>query len=110
MPGYLWSLRTVPTEKRKTQRRALQRRAWIGLADGTTVECGLGNMSETGAKLVFSDGIGALPKEFVLLLAKDGRVARKCRLAWKADGEIGVEFVARRVVPTLHSLRAAAER
>jgi hypothetical protein len=100
----------VRSEKRKNQRKALQRRAWIDLANGASVECALGNMSDTGAKLVFSDGVGALPNQFVLRLAQDGRVARQCRLAWKAGDEIGVEFTARRVVPTLRSSRAAAER
>ena len=52
-------------------------------------------MSEFGAKLIFSNKVGALPSQFVLLLARDGRVARQCRLAWKYGEEVGVEFIAR---------------
>jgi hypothetical protein len=66
-------------------------------------------MSEFGAKLIFSDQIGELPSQFVLLLAQDGRVARQCRLAWKYGDEVGVEFIARRVDPALRGSRAAAE-
>jgi hypothetical protein len=62
-------------------------------------------MSNTGAKLIFSDGVGALPLQFTLLLAEDGRVARKCRLAWKELDQIGVEFIARRVSPVVRSGR-----
>ncbi len=95
-------------EKRKKQRKPLQRRAWIDLANGAPmIECALGNMSDTGAKLVFSNAVGKLPNQFVLLLAKDGRVARKCRLAWKGRDEIGVEFIARRVSPAIRVSRAA---
>jgi hypothetical protein len=98
----------VRAEKRKNQRKPLQRRAWIDLTNGAPlIECALGNMSSTGAKLLFPDGVGPLPHQFTLLLAQDGRVARKCRLAWKEHDEIGVEFTARRVSPTIRSSRAA---
>jgi hypothetical protein len=101
----------VRAEKRKKQRKALQRRVWIDLANGTpALECALGNMSEFGAKLIFSNKVGPLPSQFVLLLAQDGRVARQCRLAWKYGEEVGVEFIARRVGPALRESPAAAER
>jgi hypothetical protein len=97
----------VRAEKRKNQRKPLQQRVWIDLANGAPlIECALGNMSDTGAKLVFHDGIGQLPHQFTLLLAKDGRVARKCRLAWKEHDEIGVEFTARRISPAIRPTRA----
>ena len=60
----------------------------------STEECVLDNMSETGAKLVFKEEMD-LPVNFVLRLSLDGRVARKCRLAWHSGNDIGVEFVAR---------------
>jgi hypothetical protein len=101
----------VRAEKRKMQRKSLQRRVWIDLANGApAIECALGNMSDSGAKLIFSNEVGELPNQFVLLLAQDGRVARQCRLAWKYGEEVGVEFTARRIGPALRSSRAAAER
>jgi hypothetical protein len=98
----------VRAEKRKKPRKALQRRVWIDLSNGAPViECALGNMSDTGAKLIVPDAVGELPNEFILVLAEDGRVARKCRLAWKDRDEIGVEFTARRLSPAIRSSRAA---
>src|SRR3954449_8861032 len=89
--------RIVPSEKRKTRRQPIQRHVWIDLANGTPlIECALGNMSDTGAKLVLP-GHKQLPSQFILCLAKDGRVARKCRIAWAEGDTIGVEFTARRL-------------
>ncbi len=87
----------MPSEKRKTKRQAIQRRVWIDLGNGAPlIECALGNMSDTGAKLVLPNR-RPLPSQFVLCLASDGRVARKCRIAWKEGDTIGVEFTARRI-------------
>jgi hypothetical protein len=98
----------VRSEKRKNRRKQFERHAWIDLADGSgLIECALGNLSDTGAKLLF-DASKGLPDQFILRLAKDGRVARKCRVAWKADHEIGVEFTARLVTAAgrvAHSVR-----
>src|SRR4051794_30382629 len=96
--------------KAKKAAQSAATRVWIDLANGTpAIECGLGNMSEFGAKLTFAKEIGQLPSQFVLLLAQDGRVARQCRLAWKYGDEVGVEFIARRIGPALRSSRAAVE-
>ena len=101
MPG------TVRSEKRKNQRQPIQRHVWIDLANGAPlIECELGNMSDKGAKLVLP-GRRDLPVQFVLRLAKDGRVARKCRIAWKQGDTIGVEFTARRVIEPAAAVRAA---
>jgi hypothetical protein len=87
----------MPNDKRRKVRKPIERRVWIDAADGSVVaECKLLNMSETGAKLL----LGApkeLPDSFILRLSKDGRVARKCRLAWNSGNEIGVAFTARLV-------------
>jgi hypothetical protein len=95
------------SEKRKNQRQPIQRHVWIDLANGAPlIECELGNMSDKGAKLLLP-GRRDLPVQFVLRLAKDGRVARKCRIAWKQGDTIGVEFTARRVIEPAAGVRAA---
>jgi hypothetical protein len=82
-------------EKRRNQRKPLERRAWIDRADNSPLtECALGNMSDTGAKLVFTEP-PQLPDEFILRLTADGCVARKCRLAWTDDVRVGVQFLAK---------------
>jgi hypothetical protein len=84
-------------DQRKNQRKPFERRAWIETNDRISIaECILGNLSATGAKLIVKDEID-LPVNFILRLSSDGRVARKCRLAWHSGNEIGVEFVARLV-------------
>jgi hypothetical protein len=93
-------------EKRRSQRKAIGRRAWIDRADGSPLmQCALGNMSDTGAKLVFAEP-AQLPDEFVLRLSVDGRVARKCRLAWKDDKYIGVQFTAKLVTSASPAMQA----
>jgi hypothetical protein len=85
------------SEKRRNSRKSFDRRAWIELGDGTPViGCVLGNLSETGAKF-FISATRELPKEFVLRLTPNGSVARKCRIAWRKDREVGVAFTARLV-------------
>ncbi len=87
----------MESEQRRNQRKPLERHAWVVREDGSFVgQCALGNISETGAKLVFSVAPD-LPDEFVLRLSLDGRVARKCRVAWKTANEVGVAFTARLV-------------
>jgi PilZ domain len=84
-------------DKRKSQRKSFDRRAWIDSVDGSPLaECVIGNMSDKGAKLVF-ESAPELPGEFILRLSVDGRVARKCRMAWTSNNDIGVQFVARLV-------------
>ena len=88
------------SDKRKSQRKPIERHAWLDRANGSPlVECVLGNMSDTGAKLLFTE-LPELPDQFILRLSVDGRVARKCRVAWKTDKEMGVQFIARLMSPT----------
>jgi hypothetical protein len=83
------------TEKRRNRRRSIDGRAWVDQADGSPLMvCSIGNMSDTGAKLVFSEP-PQLPDQFILQLSSDGRVARKCRLAWVNGNTIGVQFIAK---------------
>jgi hypothetical protein len=85
------------SDKRRSPRKSIERYVWIDLGDGSPpTECVLGNMSDTGAKLVLR-APREFPNEFILLISKDGRVARKCRVAWTSNNEIGVAFVARLV-------------
>ena len=55
----------MKNEKRRNQRKAIERRAWVDRSDGSRLmECALGNMSDTGAKLVFTEPT-QLPEEFI---------------------------------------------
>lgn len=58
-------------------------------------ECLMGDVSQTGARLIVSDGIDGLDlREFLLLLTPTGLVSRRCELM-RADGDqLQVRFVA----------------
>jgi hypothetical protein len=86
-------------DKRKSVRRVFEGPAWIVTADGAApIVCTFRDMSKTGARLAVP-AQAAIPESFVLHLANNGAVARKCVLVWRSEttGEIGVEFVARKV-------------
>jgi hypothetical protein len=55
------------------------------------------DVSDAGARLQL-DGIDALPDEFILVLSRDGRLNRKCRIMWRRDGMVGVRFLTRRSI------------
>jgi hypothetical protein len=86
----------MATEKRKATRRNLERSCWIQLPPDRVIQSSIINISQTGAKLHLSDDI-ELPKQFDLLLTRDGSVARKVELAWRLEGTIGLKFIRGRV-------------
>jgi hypothetical protein len=53
--------------------------------------CSIADVSETGAKLLVKDP-ASLPDEFLLRLNPDLR--KWCRVVWRGDGQIGIEFIA----------------
>jgi len=81
-----------PAEKRKTTRRALRYPAMIEPDDGSAlIRCELCDASQVGAHLNVDDPHG-VPEEFTLLLGYDGTARRRCKVKWRSDSEIGVEF------------------
>jgi hypothetical protein len=54
--------------------------------------CELQNISSKGAKLALKSDEN-VPREFSLILRKDGAVRRKCRLVWQSGQSAGVRFV-----------------
>ena len=90
-------------EKRVDKRQEL---SWVGEIfglDGVNFGgCKIFDISASGARLVLR-GETQVPDEFVLLLAKDGSVQRQCRVRWRTDAEIGVQFVR----PTVDARRFA---
>jgi hypothetical protein len=86
-------------DKRNSARRGFERPAWaIFVPRGAPQTCVLRDISKTGARVRFTDA-AEIPASFVLHLADNGTVARKCVVVWRSDNgqEIGVEFVARLV-------------
>jgi PilZ domain-containing protein len=81
-----------PVEKRKTTRRALRYPAMIEPDDGSAlIRCELCDASREGAQLHIDDPNG-VPDEFTLLLGYDGTARRRCKVIWRTESQIGVEF------------------
>ena len=78
-------------ELRQTQRHRTLKKAHIVVSDGfSTIDCVVRNLSETGAQLKVASVLG-IPDQFPLKMG-DGRTLQ-CRIAWKRETDIGVEFV-----------------
>ena len=82
-----------PGEKRKNPRRLVSYPAFIDLGDDRpAVKCALCDASQEGAQLAGADP-AALPDEFILALSSDGAARRRCRVTWRAEDSIGVQFL-----------------
>jgi hypothetical protein len=89
---------SAPTEPslddlRKKPRDTVQRPGWIALGKGTKLlECIVWDESESGARLDIQ-GAGHAPDEFYLYLSLDFMSRRRCRVAWRSERQLGVEYV-----------------
>ena len=80
-------------EKRKNLRRTVTYPAFLDLGDGSPPRpCKLRDASAEGAQLAVADP-NSLPDEFILALSFDGAARRRCRVMWRTDDQIGVEFL-----------------
>ncbi len=80
-------------EKRKDHRQTLKYPAKLDLGDGTPfISCILTDVSASGARVAveFPDKI---PDTFSLLLAPEHQALRRCKVMWREDNQIGVEFL-----------------
>jgi PilZ domain len=84
----------MPPEHRRSARRNVHHGARMIRADGTVLgTCIMADLSATGARLQVQQA-AALPDEFLLLLSHTGQLRRKCSVAWRAETEVGVKFLA----------------
>jgi hypothetical protein len=74
-------------ENRKFHRRSVATLAHVEIWE----PCVVLDVSETGARLNLGD-TQALPEQFVIALTPDLR--RWCRVKWRKNEELGVEFIA----------------
>ena len=98
---------TVTVDRRKADRRTIDQPCWIDAGPGQPPHKGhLCNVSQSGAKLICGDPV-SLPVEFILYMTHDGSVGRKCKVMRRANNEIGLNFVSRKV-PKPHWLQTIA--
>ena len=80
-------------EQRRSLREHVQFPAWIDIGDGSQPRnCTVLDVSEDGARIMLSS-TAELPKEFWLVLTKDGTRRRHCRMVWRTETQIGVEYL-----------------
>ena len=65
----------------------------IDLGDGSQLRpCKIADVSKGGARLIVLDP-WSIPDKFSLLLAQNGSVQRRCKVAWRSDREMGVQYL-----------------
>ena len=80
-------------ENRKNMRYPMRRRAEVILApDEQPIRCILHDMSNSGARLYFSDQIERVPGTFTLVLVRDS-AHRECEVVWTDGRFVGVKFI-----------------
>jgi hypothetical protein len=80
-----------PSEKRVApRRRSLKGGRIIVHSLGSTFDCVIRNVSETGASLQLESQVG-IPETFDLMFTED-KTLRKCRIVWRSANTIGVAF------------------
>jgi hypothetical protein len=91
-PQHLRAAPMQPAEKRDSRRRTVRYPASIDLGDGSPPrQCTLCDASEGGAQLLVDDP-ASLPNRFTLVLGYDGTARRNCRVMWRSETQIGVQF------------------
>lgn len=82
----------MKSDKRRAARRSMRRRALVVGPDNAPVaDCTIADISSSGAQLKLA-APDDFPNEFDLILAKGGKVRRRCKLVWRDKSRIGVRF------------------
>jgi two-component system cell cycle response regulator len=89
-------------DNRASHRRRTLKRGRLVLADRSTVDCTIRDMSDGGARLVFGDAF-ALPESFRFMNVSENTV-RLARLEWQHGREAGISFIGPEEPTLTHSL------
>jgi PilZ domain len=76
--------------RREPRGRALKSAKIVFNNRFSTIDCTVRNLSRHGAKLIVGTQIG-VPEQFDLTFEGDGST-RACKVMWRRESEIGVEF------------------
>jgi hypothetical protein len=80
-------------ERRKHPRHAIIETAWMRMdREPYPFVCVIWDVSEGGARVAVAN-LDAVPNEFTLLLERDATCGTRCRVAWRTDEHIGLEFL-----------------
>jgi hypothetical protein len=80
-------------DQRRSPREHVNFPAWIQTGAGPQRrECTVLDISEGGARVLVPPSV-TLPREFWIILSRDGSRRRRCRLVWRSNGQIGVAYL-----------------
>ena len=80
------------TERRRQYRDRTLRGARIAFGNmSITIDCVVRDLTPRGARLRMPSTVG-VPSVFHLLHQRDGAIQR-CKVAWRTETEVGVEFI-----------------
>ena len=79
-------------ERRKTLRGRTFKGGSIAFNGAAGFDCRVRHMSKAGACLEVASPIG-IPNDFVLVVGQD-HMKQPCRVVWRSDKRLGVEFLA----------------
>jgi hypothetical protein len=86
-------IKAPQSESRRAARTAVQRIGWLTRARGEQIrECMVWDESDTGMRLVV-DAPNEIPDIFYVYPTLDSTSRRRCRVIWRAEKQIGVEFL-----------------
>jgi len=77
-------------DKRQSARKAITATVHIATGLGRPLKCTIMDVSKHGARIAVDDPESS-PQEFLLLLKKN--LLRWCRVMWRSDCEIGIQFI-----------------
>lgn len=83
-------------DKRREIRRPIKYTAWIAQKEKPLLGCVLADVSDKGARLEV-ETTENIPDNFMLFLSRRGSPRRQCRVAWRSETQLGVEYEA--IVP-----------
>lgn len=82
-------------DSRKSARRGVRHGAWIFIGrSAPLIPCMLLDVSETGVRLKVDPAV-KVTADFILVLSRDKRLNRRCRLIWRDAGVVGARFLVR---------------
>ena len=80
--------------QRQFPRHREDRDAWVDANNGSQpLDCTIWDMSEAGVRITI-DAPMSVPREFTLVMSRDGKVRRRCRVIWRSHDQIGACFLA----------------
>lgn len=83
----------TPTDARNNARAIVRRCGWFVSSVGEKLrECTVWDESKTGARLMV-DAPETIPDTFHIYMTLNFSSRRQCRVVWRSDKQIGVEFL-----------------